>query len=128
MDWNVWKTKVLGQHDYDLTLATWSFDDSSNITSLFHSSSAKAWGNNFVMFKNPLVDSLLSEASFTNDAEKKRVIYRKLHAVLADESPYVFLWTLQHHAAHTAALQNVQIDPYYFFNRISSWEKKAKNE
>ncbi|MGE0171731.1 MAG: ABC transporter substrate-binding protein [Oligoflexales bacterium] len=128
MDWNVWKEKVLGKHDYDLTLASWAFDDSSNIMSLFHSSSAMPWGNNFVQFKNPLVDSLLSEAAFTNDAEKKRVIYRKLHAVLADESPYVFLWTLQHHAAHNAALQNVQIDPYYFFNRISSWEKKVQHD
>ena len=58
MDWLVWKKKVLEEHDYDVTIASWSFDDASNITSLFHSSSARPWGNNFVMYKNSEVDSI----------------------------------------------------------------------
>src|SRR5690606_4055707 len=70
MDWLVWKKKVLEEHDYDVTIASWSFDDASNITSLFHSSSAKAWGNNFVMYSNPEVDALLTEADATNDFDK----------------------------------------------------------
>src|SRR5690606_4952387 len=83
MDWQVWKKRVLHDHDYDVTIASWSFDDASNITSLFHSSSAVPWGNNFVLYRNPLVDSLLAEADATSDFDKRRTIYHKLHAILA---------------------------------------------
>ena len=121
MDWLVWKKKVLEEHDYDLTIASWSFDDASNISSLFHSSSAKSWGNNFVQFKNLEVDSLLTEADATSDYDKKRAIYQKLHAMIADETPYVFLWTLMHHAAHTNRLSGVRVEPFTFFKYITSW-------
>jgi peptide/nickel transport system substrate-binding protein len=124
MDWQVWKKRVLEDHNYDLTIASWNFDDANNITSLFHSSSAKAWGNNFVMFQNEHVDALLTEANFTADSDKKMAIYKKLHAILADESPYVFLWTLRHHAAYGPKISSVKVNPYYFFKDISNWEMK----
>lgn len=127
MDWQVWKKRVLERHDYDLTIASWSFDDASNIASLFHSSSAKPWGNNFVMYKNEEVDSLLTEALVTNDFEKRRAIYHKLHAIMADEAPYTYLWTLKHHAAHTSNLRGVKIEPFAFFKHITSWKLKSKN-
>jgi peptide/nickel transport system substrate-binding protein len=121
MDWQVWKDKVIGSHDYDLTLASWSFDDSSNIQSLFHSRSAKPWGNNFVLFRHPEVDSLLTEAQITNDFDKRRAIYQRLHAILSEEAPYTYLWTLQHHAAHQTRLKGVRIEPFVFFKNIKSW-------
>ena len=127
LDWVAWKKKVLFEHDYDMTLASWSFDDASNIMSLFHSSSAGPWGNNFVQLKNKGVDALLTEADATNDFEKKRAIYRKLHAVIADETPYIFLWTLTHHAAFQENLSGVRIEPYSFFKHIAGWsiQKRA---
>ncbi|MEY4631812.1 MAG: hypothetical protein RIQ81_1932 [Pseudomonadota bacterium] len=126
LDWIAWKKRVLHDHDYDLTLASWSFDDASNITSLFHSSSAGAWGNNFVQLKNRSIDALLTEADATNDFEKKRAIYHKIHAVLADETPYVFLWTLTHHAAFQESLDGVRIEPYSFFRHVNNWSLQRR--
>ena len=125
MDWLVWKKKVLGEHDFDATIASWSFDDASNITSLFHSSSAKAWGNNFVMYQNPEIDSLMTEADATNDFDKKRAIYHKVHAVLAEDAPYTYLWTLQHHAAHNNRLSGVRVEPFAFFKYVAAWRMEA---
>jgi peptide/nickel transport system substrate-binding protein len=127
MDWLVWKRKVLGEQDYDVTIASWSFDDASNITSLFHSSSAKPWGNNFVQYRNPEVDALLTEAEASNDFDKRRAIYHKLHSILADEAPYTYLWTLMHHAAHNARVSGVRVEPFAFFKHIVSWQMKDAN-
>jgi peptide/nickel transport system substrate-binding protein len=127
MDWLVWKKKVLEEHDYDITIASWSFDDASNITSLFHSSSARPWGNNFVMYKNSEVDSLLTEADATNDPDKRRAIYHKLHTILADDAPYTYLWTLMHHAAHNTRVSGVRVEPFSFFKHIVSWQLENKN-
>jgi peptide/nickel transport system substrate-binding protein len=127
LEWQNWKEDVLGKHDYDLTIASWDFDDSANIVSLFHSSSAKPWGNNFVQFQNPKVDSMLTESQITNDFDKRRAIYKKLHAIIADEVPYAFLWTLKHHAAHRSNLVGVQIEPFAFFEHVASWTLKDKD-
>jgi len=124
MDWLVWKNKVIGERDYDLTIASWSFDDASNITSLFHSSGAHPWGNNFVNFKNDQVDALLTEADSTSDFDKKRAIYHKVHQILADEAPYTYLWTLMHHAAHSSRISGVRIEPFTFFKHVASWGVK----
>jgi peptide/nickel transport system substrate-binding protein len=127
MDWLAPPPKVLGEQDYDVTIASWSFDDASNITSLFHSSSAKPWGNNFVQYRNPEVDALLTEAEATNDFDKRRAIYHKLHSILADEAPYTYLWTLMHHAAHNARVSSVRVEPFAFFKHIVSWQMKDAN-
>ena len=121
LDWVAWKKRVLFEHDYDLTLASWSFDDASNIMSLFHSSSSGPWGNNFVQLKNKSIDSLLTESDATNDFEKKRAINHKIHAVIAEETPYIFLWTLTHHAAFQENLSGVRIEPYSFFKYVTGW-------
>lgn len=120
-EWEIWKRKVLGEQDYDITIASWDFDDSANITSLFHSSSSRPWGNNFVKYSNASVDSMLLEAEATNDFDKKRAIFKKLHSVIANDSPYVFLWTLKHHAAHNQRLTGVRVEPFSFFKHISMW-------
>ena len=104
-----------------MTIASWTFDDASNITSLFHSSNNKAWGNNFVNYHSKEVDSLLSQAEITNDFDKKRAIYKKLHKILSRDNPYVFLWTLKHHAASQDKLKNVRVEPFNFFKYISMW-------
>lgn len=128
LDWLVWKKKVLGEHDYDITIASWSFDDASNITSLFHSSSAKPWGNNFVLYRNVEVDALLTEADTTNDVDKRRAIYHKLHAMLADDMPYTYLWTLTHHAAHHNRIAGVTIEPFQFFKNVATWQVKKDDK
>ncbi|MBP9706348.1 MAG: hypothetical protein KBD78_01825 [Oligoflexales bacterium] len=123
LDWNVWKEKVLANHDYDMALGAWSFDDSSNITSLFHSSMAVEWGNNFTLFQNQEVDSLLAESSATFDLEKKRIINQKLHALISEEAPYVFLWSLKDHVAYTNKLSGFQMRGQSIFNSIAKWKK-----
>lgn len=124
VDWMVWKGKVLKERDYDLTIASWSFDDAANILSLFHSSSIKEWGNNFVGFSNQQVDSLLAEAASTANFDKRRSISHKLHQIIADEAPYTFLWTLEHHAAHNRQLSGVRVEPFSFFRHVAKWNKE----
>lgn len=128
MDWLAWKDRVLKHRDFDLTIASWSFDDASNIRSLFHSSEIKPWGNNFVGFSDPTVDSLLVEAQVTNDYEKRRAIYHKIHGILAEAAPYTYLWTLKNHAAHQRRIVGVQVEPFAFFKHIATWALETEGD
>ncbi len=120
-EWLAWKEDVFLKHDFDVIFASWVFDDSADISSLFHSAEIGAWKNNFGGYSNPLVDSLIVESKLTLDHEKRRTINRKLHEILADENPYTFLWTLTNYAAYHKKLRHVAIHPYKFFSFVDAW-------
>jgi peptide/nickel transport system substrate-binding protein len=120
-EWQAWKEDVFLKHDFDVVFASWVFDDSADITSLFHSSEIGPWRNNFGGYSNPEIDSLIVESKLTLDHEKRRTIYRKLHALLAEECPYTFLWTLTNYAAYHHKLRHVAIHPYKFFSFSDRW-------
>ncbi|MBW2607065.1 MAG: hypothetical protein JRD05_05450 [Deltaproteobacteria bacterium] len=120
-EWLSWKEDVFLNHDFDIIFASWVFDDSADISSLFHSAEIGPWKNNFGAYSNPDIDSLIVESKLTLDHEKRRTINRKLHAIIADESPYTFLWTLTNYAAFNKKLRHVAIHPYKFFSFADDW-------
>ena len=120
-EWLSWKEDVFLNHDFDIIFASWVFDDSADISSLFHSAEIGPCKNNFGAYSNPEIDSLIVESKLTLDHEKRRTINRKLHAIIADESPYTFLWTLTNYAAFNKKLRHVAIHPYKFFSFADDW-------
>jgi peptide/nickel transport system substrate-binding protein len=120
-EWQSWKEDVFAEHHFDIVFASWVFDDSADISSLFHSAEIGPWKNNFVAYSNPEVDSLIVESKLTLDHEKRRSINRKLHALLAGEAPYTFLWTLTNYSAYHKKIQHVAIHPYKFFSYADEW-------
>jgi peptide/nickel transport system substrate-binding protein len=120
-EWQAWKEDVFLEHNFDIMFASWVFDDSADISSLFHSAEIGSWKNNFGGYSNPEVDGLIVEAKLTLDHEKRRTINRKLHALLAEEQPYAFLWTLTNYSAFHRKVRRVQIHPYKFFSFADEW-------
>ncbi len=120
-EWLAWKEDVFLNHEFDLVFASWVFDDSADISSLFHSAEIGAWKNNFGAYSSTVVDGLIVESKLTLDHEKRRTINRKLHAMIADENPYTFLWTLTNYAGYNKKLRHVAIHPYKFFSFADEW-------
>lgn len=120
-EWQAWKEDVFLDNDFDIIFASWVFDDSADISSLFHSGEIGPWKNNFGGYSNPEVDALINESKLTLDHEKRRTINRKLHALLAEENPYTFLWTLTNYTAYHKKVRRVAIHPYKFFSFADEW-------
>lgn len=120
-EWQAWKEDVFLEHDFDVIFASWVFDDSADISSLFHSAEIGGWKNNFGGYSNAEVDGLIVESKLTLDHEKRRTINRKLHAILAEEAPYTFLWTLTNYSAYHKKVRRVSIHPYKFFSFADEW-------
>jgi peptide/nickel transport system substrate-binding protein len=127
-EWQAWKEDVFLDHEFDIIFASWVFDDSADISSLFHSGEIGDWKNNFGGYSNPEVDSLINESKLTLDHEKRRTINRKLHAILAEESPYTFLWTLTNYAGYQKKIRRVAIHPYKFFSYADDWFIEGKDQ
>ena len=120
-EWMAWKEDVFLKHDFDIIYASWVFDDSADISTLFLSAEIGPWKNNFGAFSSPEVDSLIVESKLTLDHEKRRTINRKLHEIIAEENPYSFLWTLTNYAAYNKKLRRVAIHPYKYFSFADDW-------
>ena len=127
-EWQAWKEDVFLEHEFDIIFASWVFDDSADISSLFHSGEIGPWRNNFGGYSNAEVDGLINESKLTLDHEKRRTINRKLHAILAEENPYTFLWTLTNYTAYRDKVRRVAIHPYKFFSFADEWFIEAKDQ
>lgn len=121
-EYEKWKEEVKSKHDFDIVFAEWLFDNSSDITSLFHSGKSQPpTGDNFISFRNARVDSLLDTFSRTINHEVRRRINYELHEILADECPYTFLWTLEKNAAIENKVKKSVVHPYRFFTFVNEW-------
>jgi peptide/nickel transport system substrate-binding protein len=127
-EWQAWKQDVFVDHDFDMVIAVWAFDDSADISTLFHSSETGAWRNNFIGYSNPEVDALIVEAKTTLDREKQRTINQRLHQLLAEQQPYTFLWTLTNYAAAHKKVRHVEVHPFRFFTFADTWYIPTKEQ
>jgi len=121
-EYEKWKEEVKAKHDFDITFAEWLFDNSSDISSLFHSGKNNPpTGDNFISYNNPMVDSLLEKFNGTINHEVRRRINYQLHELLAEDCPYTFLWTLEKNAAIANKVKKAVVHPYRFFTFIDDW-------
>ena len=121
MDKAVWNEKVFTDRDFDLVLDSWSFDKNENVYDLFHSQGTQ----NFVGFANKDVDELLEKAITETDPAAKVVYMQEVHRQLAQESPYVFLWSLRSYTALRREVESVFIQPFYYFSQFPDWTMTA---
>jgi peptide/nickel transport system substrate-binding protein len=122
MDKAVWNQKVFGERDFDVVLDSWSFDENENIFDLFHSKGTQ----NFIGFSNKEVDTLLSKAIGETDPALKVAFMREAHRILAQEQPYVFLWSLRNYTALRREVESVYVQPFYYFTQFPDWKVVPK--
>jgi peptide/nickel transport system substrate-binding protein len=84
--------RVLGGKYQGVFLA-WGLDLDPDLFSIFHSSQHSPSGQNFVFYSNPQVDRLIEQGRVELNQDKRTEIYRRLHAILAEDQPYT--WTFQ---------------------------------
>ncbi len=119
-----WKKAVFEDHDFDMVLAEWTFDNSVNIYTLFHSTQSGPNQNNFGGYANADTDRLLDDSRDAANSEMLRALYGELHKQLHNELPYLFLWSLNRYAAISSRIENVRLHPFYFFSYIADWTEK----
>jgi peptide/nickel transport system substrate-binding protein len=112
-----WKRDVEEKRNYDLVIGQWVFDEQSSIYHLFHSQGR----DNFVGYKNQVVDRYLEESINTIDPVVAQTVGHKLHAILAEDQPYAFLWSLEFSSAIWDRVEKVRLHPYYYFSFICDW-------
>ena len=116
-----WSREIFIKKGFDMTLHIWNFDDLSTIYPLFHSRGSR----NYIGYKSKEVDNLLRKATLTTDPVIYKAIYGKLHKILHDEVPYIFLWSLTNYSSVVSRVEKVTIHPFNYFHYVSEWRKRV---
>jgi peptide/nickel transport system substrate-binding protein len=78
--------------NFDAIVMGWQLSLDPDQFSIWHSSQNKDGEFNFVSYKNPEVDKLLIQGREEFDPAKRLAIYRRFHAIIADDQPVAFLY------------------------------------
>lgn len=89
LEWTVFLHKYVDQKQFEALILGWNLSADPDPYPMWHSADNSQY--NFVSYKNPVVDQLLDEGRHTFDTEQRKRTYHRMHQVIADDVPYVFL-------------------------------------
>lgn len=92
IEWSTFLREYIDKKSFDAVVMGWNTGLDPDNFSIWHSSQQGPGQYNFVSYANPEVDRLLVEGRRTFDLKKRAAIYHRLHALIAEDVPYVFLY------------------------------------
>jgi peptide/nickel transport system substrate-binding protein len=123
LEFERWINRVKYDHNFDLAFAQVVFDEAGNIAPLFLSTNNKPGAENFISYNNPEVDELIERFRQTANPSERINLNRRLHRLLRDDTPFIFLWSLNKNAAANQKVRNfmTRVTPFSFFDYVNEW-------
>ena len=91
-EWAVFLKDFVNPLKYDALVLGWSMGADPDLYQIWHSSQAGPNQLNFVGYKNPEADRLITRIRKEYDRSKQVKMARELHRLIARDQPYTFLY------------------------------------
>lgn len=124
VEWSRLIRDVVDLQDFDLVILKWNMGVDPDIYDIFHSSQSKKGFLNFVGYSNNEVDKLIEESREEKSYSKRKDIYYKLHRIIREDVPYIFLWSHNRNIGAKRYLTNLSINPINIFQTVNQWDIK----
>jgi peptide/nickel transport system substrate-binding protein len=111
LEWSVFGSKLRTKDFEAISLAWGGGNPESDPHQMFHSSQTVVGGDNFMCYINPELDAAVSEARRTVDEKKRIPLWHKVHRILNEDQPYMFLWFTKEMYCVDGRYKNVQPTP-----------------
>jgi peptide/nickel transport system substrate-binding protein len=105
--WSTFLSEFVNKRKFDAVLLGWSLARDPDLYSIWHSSKTGEHEFNFVSYKNAEVDKLLVKGRSTFNRDKRQQIYYRVHEIISDELPYIFLYVPDSLPTVHARIQNI---------------------
>lgn len=92
LEWSSFIHDFVDKGNFDAIILGWNLGRDPDQYLIWHSSQKGEGRYNFIGYQNPVADQLWEEGRRTFDQAKRQGIYRKLHRLLADDLPTIFLY------------------------------------
>jgi peptide/nickel transport system substrate-binding protein len=81
----------LDNRDFDAAMLRWSGSIEGDPYQIWHSDSTANKGSNYISFKNPEADALITAGRQELNKDKRMETWHKFHRLIHEEQPYTFL-------------------------------------
>jgi peptide/nickel transport system substrate-binding protein len=92
VEWSTFIRQFVDTKNFEAVILGWQLTPEPDNFAMWHSSQSKPGQYNFCSYSNPKVDRLLVEGRRTFDQKQRQTIYRRIHAQIAADLPYIFLY------------------------------------
>ncbi len=123
-DWNG-KVVTGKSTDFDLLIGKWSFGVVEDVAPLFQTRSGGNGTLNIFNYSSPEADRLIQTYDDARTDTEAQDAFHELHALLAEDLPYLFLWKLDTKSAWRMEVKNNTITPYFYFTEFDGWTAVA---
>lgn len=120
MEWQAFLEQI-DKRSFDAIILGWSMGRDPDLYDIWHSSKTKKGEYNFIGYKNPEVDRLLVEGRRTFDMERRKKIYYRIHAILAEEQPYAFLYVPDALPIVQKRFKGIEVAPLGIMYNFREW-------
>jgi len=120
MEWQAFLEQI-DKRSFDAMILGWSMSRDPDLYDIWHSSKTKKGEYNFISYKNAEVDRLLVEGRRIFDVEKRKKIYYRIHAILAEEQPYAFLYVPDATPIVHKRFKGINVAPLGIFYNFREW-------
>jgi len=131
VEWSLLLSK-LNKKQYDGAILGWALGWKEDPYQTFHGSQADVMdSSNSGGYRNPDVDRLIDELRVTLDEKKQVDLYHKIHRIIQDDQPYLFLYSSVETSAFDGRLMNTKffkIRPCYDSTEWYSRRSRAMAE
>ena len=93
LEWSAF-LKLLDEQKFDAVSLAWiPASLEQDLKQIWHSTSNKPGGSNFINYSNPVVDKLIDQAREEMNPKKRQGLWRKAYKTIAGDAPYAFMFS-----------------------------------
>jgi len=92
VEWSVFIKERVNKLDFDALVLGWSMGVDPDLYQIWHSSQSGPHQLNFIGYRNPEADELIVRIRREYDFRRQVELCRRLHAIIARDQPYTFLY------------------------------------
>lgn len=121
LEWSTFLNEFIDKRKFQAVILGWSLGLDPDQYDIWHSSRTGPKEFNFVGYRNPEVDRLLEEGRRTFSQEERARIYKRIHSLIAEDQPYIFLYIPDSLVAVHRRAQGIVLKPAGISYNFEQW-------
>ena len=121
LEWSALINEFINKKRFEAVLMGWFLSRDPDNYDIWHSSKTRPGEFNFISYNNPEVDRLLEEGRRTFDQPRREEIYHRIHEIIYEEQPYMFLYAGQTLPIVNKRFKNVEASPIGIGYNFIKW-------
>lgn len=121
LEWSAMINEFINKRRFEAVLMGWFLSRDPDNYDIWHSSKTREGEFNFIGYRNEEVDALLEEGRRTFDQAKRSDIYHKVHRIIYNDQPCLFLYSAEMLPIIHKRFRNVEASPIGLGYNFIKW-------